>query len=196
VIERVMTLSPEAVYLADYADGLARLIPGLKERGFRGMILTTSSFSSPEAIERAGAAAEGVVLTQSVFDLSSEDPQVQEFITDYEQHYDTVPDLYAAHGYDAMRVYAEALKEGRQAREVWQGMRGISGFDGVTGTIQFDEKGDVQKFPRVYVISDGGLLDYEQVLDGRRQELEERRRQLQERMQNLDRRQRSLSNDG
>lgn len=196
VIERVMTLSPEAVYLADYADGLVRLIQGLEQRGFRGMILTTSSFSSPEAIERAGAAAEGVVLTQSVFDLSSEDPQVQEFITDYQQMYGAVPDLYAAHGYDAMRVYVEALREGRQAREMWQGMRGISGFDGVTGTVQFDEKGDVQKFPRVYVIASGELLDYDQVLEGRRQELENRRRQLQERMQNLERRQRALRGDG
>jgi hypothetical protein len=71
-------------------------------------------------------------------------------------------------------------------------MRGITSFPGVTGTIQFDEQGDVQKFPRVYVIKDGEFVDYDGVLEDRRQGLEQRRRDLERRMRELERQRRGL----
>jgi hypothetical protein len=71
-------------------------------------------------------------------------------------------------------------------------MRGINSFPGVTGPIQFDEQGDVQKFPRVYVVRGNEFVDYEQVLGERRELLDERRRELQQRMRELERQQRGL----
>jgi hypothetical protein len=47
----------------------------------------------------------------------------------------------------------------------------------VTGIIHFDEKGDVQKFPRVYIVADGRAVDREQ---SRQQALEDARRRIQE----------------
>ncbi len=198
VVDRVMTLSPDAVYLADYADGLVALIEGLHERGFKGYILTTSSIATPDTIEKAGAAAEGVMFTQSNYDVTSDDPLIQGFVKAFKAKYDKVPDLYAAHGYDAMRVYAEALKKAGSARpnEFWQGMRGISNFPGVTGPIQFDEQGNVQKFPRVYVIRNGEFVDYDKVLEVKRQDLEKRRRDLERRLRDLERQRRGLHGDG
>lgn len=194
VVDRMMTLDPDAVYLADYADGLVILVRELDERGYQGHVLTTSSIATPEVIEQMGRAAEGVMFTQSNYEVSSEVPQIQEFVQAYEEQYERVPDLYAAHGYDAMRVYAHALAEGggRRPSEFWQGMRGVNNFPGVTGPIQFDEQGDVQKFPRVYVVRDHGFVDYERVLEERRQELEQRRRDIQQRLRDLERQKRGL----
>lgn len=197
ILDRVMTLSPDAVYLADYATGLVTLIEGLRERGYQGQVLTTSSIATPEVLEQAGAAAGGVKFTQSNYDVTSEDPQIQHFVQEFEAKYDNTPDLYAAHGYDAMRVFAQALieGEGRRPTDFWSGMRGINNFQGVTGPIQFDEQGDVQKFPRVYIIQEGEFIDYDRVLDERRRELEERRRELERRMRELERQQQGLRDD-
>ncbi len=194
VIDRVMTLSPDAVYLADYADGLVTLIKGLKARGYKGQILTTSSIATPDTVEKAGSAAEGVLFTQSNYDVSSDDPLIQGFVKAFQAKFGKNPDLYAAHGYDAMRVYAEALKKAGSARpnEFWQGMRGISSFPGVTGPIQFDEQGNVQKYPRVYVIRNGKFVDYDKVLETKRKELEKRRRDLERRLRDLERQRRGL----
>ena len=194
VVERIMTLSPEGVYLADYAAGLVTLIRGLDQRGYRGRVLTTSSIATPEVVEQAGDALDGVMFTQSNYDVSSEEPHIQRFVTAYQEEYGRTPDLYAAHGYDAMRVYARALADGGAPRpgNFWQGMRGITSFPGVTGTIQFDEQGDVQKFPRVYVIQDGEFVDYDRILEDRREGLEERRRELERRMRELERQRRGL----
>ena len=55
--------------------------------------------------------------------------------------------------------------------------------------IQFDERGDVQKFPRVYVVEDGNLVDYEA-------EVEKRRRELLDRLRELERKQRQKAAGG
>lgn len=197
VLERVMTLEPKATYLADYADGLVTLLEGLRQRGYAGKILTTSSIASAEVRDKAGKATEGVLFTQSAYDVDSEDPQIQAFVQAYREKYGSSPDLYAAHGYDAMKVYAEALRiGGRRPREFWQGMRSISSFPGVTGAIQFDEQGDVQKYPRVYIIQNGQFVDYDKVLEERRRALDERRRDLERRMRELERQRRALEGSG
>lgn len=194
VIDRIVTLSPEAVYLADYARGLETLVSGLAERGYEGHVLTTSSVATPEFVEAVGEAANGVLFTQSSYDVDSDVSHIRQFVEKFRAEYGKVPDLYAAHGYDAMRVYGHALVlgGGRRPSNFWQGMRGTASFPGVTGPIQFDEQGNVQKFPRVYVVRNGVFVDYDRVLGERRQGLEERRRAIQQRMKDLERQRRGL----
>ena len=180
LVERVMTLGPDAVYLAAYAPDLAQMIKHLRDQGYKGTIFTTSAFAAPEIIAQVGRPAEGVFLTQAVFDIDSEDPIIRKFIDAYRAKYDLEPDLYAAHGYDSVMVLAEALKiGGRTSSELWKGIRSIRDFSGATGTLQFDERGDVQKFPRVYVVNEGVLVDYEAEVERRRRELLERLRDLE-----------------
>jgi branched-chain amino acid transport system substrate-binding protein len=180
LVERVMTLGPDAVYLAAYAADLAQMIKHLRDQGYKGTIFTTSAFAAPEIIAQVGRPAEGVFLTQAVFDIDSEDPTIRNFIDGYRAKYDLEPDLYAAHGYDSVMVLAEALKiGGRTSSELWKGIRSLRDFRGATGTVQFDERGDVQKFPRVYVVNEGVLVDYEAEVERRRRELLERLRDLE-----------------
>jgi branched-chain amino acid transport system substrate-binding protein len=183
IVDRVRTLGPEGVYIAAYAQDVGKLIRGLRDKGYEGSILTTSAFAAPEVIEQVGKPAEGVFLTQAVFEVDSDDPMIHQFVEGYRKKYGLSPDLYSAHGYDSMMVLAEALLEldrGPIAADMWKGMRKIKDFTGVTGTIQFDERGDVQKFPRVYVIESGNLVDYEREVTRRRQELLDRLHRLQE----------------
>ena len=120
-------------------------------------------------------------LTQAVFEVGSEDPKIQAFVAGYREKYGFAPGLYAAHGYDAMMILSEAIRSNSgQSDDLWKSMRSIRGFTGVTGTIQFDERGDVQKFPRVYVIQNGNLVDYEREIEQKRKELLERLRALQD----------------
>jgi branched-chain amino acid transport system substrate-binding protein len=181
LVERVMTLGPDAVYLAAYAPDLAQMIRYLRDQGYKGTIFTTSAFAAPEIIAQVGRPAEGVFLTQAVFDIDSEDPIIRNFIDAYRAKYNLEPDLYAAHGYDTVMVLVEALKiGGRTSSEFWKGIRSIRDFSGATGTVQFDERGDVQKFPRVYVVNEGLLVDYEAEVERRRRELLERLRDLEQ----------------
>ncbi|MEM7519161.1 MAG: ABC transporter substrate-binding protein, partial [Planctomycetota bacterium] len=167
--------------LAGYSDGIAAMITELRNLNFKGKILTTSAFATPSAIAKVGDAAKGVFLTQTVFDTDSDHAHIKKFVEAYRAKYNEVPDIYAAQAYDAMMVLITAV-EGRPVLpgEVKKGLRdAIKDFPGVTGSIQFDEKGDVRKFPRLYVISsDGVLADYNERVRAKQDEIREKREAL------------------
>lgn len=182
VVQRVRTLSPEAVFIAGYANDIAKAVVALRDIGFSGRILTTHAFASGEVLAQAGSAADKVLLTLPVFDPHSEEEPVKSFVEAFEAAYEETPDVWAAHGYDAMKILYEALPEQmRTAADFWRGMRQIDDYPGVTGPIRFDEKGDVSRFPRVFMVDGGELVDYEAEVDRKRRELEERLQELRER---------------
>ncbi|HEX9734613.1 MAG TPA: ABC transporter substrate-binding protein [Thermoanaerobaculia bacterium] len=189
IVEAVMSLDPDGVYLAAFAKATSAAILELRKQGYEGQILTTSAFTT-SAIADTGQAAEGVVLTQIFFELDSEHAHVRKFVEGFEKKYGEMPDLYAAHGYDAMLVMATAV-EGRPALagEVHKGLRdAVKEFPGVTGSIQFDERGDVQKFPRVYVIGeDLDLFDYNERVQRQKDELRRKREELRRRLEQIQR---------
>jgi branched-chain amino acid transport system substrate-binding protein len=194
LIGRVMTLKPRAVYLAAYGEDIGNMILALKKAGYEGHILTTSAFSSPRFIVPVGEAAVGVILTQSVFEVDSDHAHVKSFVESYREKYGEDPDIFAAHGYDAMKVVAAAVK-GRAvlSSEVPKGLRDVKDFLGVTGSISFNDKGDVLKYPRLYIISsDLVLQDYnervreqEEIMRQKRKELEEKLKTLREQADNI-----------
>lgn len=194
-VDRALELDPQAVFIADFAEETRRILELLSERGFEGQRLTTSAFASPEIMRAAADVAEGVALAQTMFDPSSDQPQVRAFVEAYEAKYGETPDLFAAHGYDAMKVVAEAAREARLPSDMWTALRGVE-YTGVTGQIQFDERGEPGKFPRVYRIEEGQLQDYKEFLEEREQELQRRRQQLFKDLERLRRERESISGSG
>lgn len=191
---QVMAQKPQAVYLADFAEPVKKIIEALDRTGFDGRILTTSAFAAPDIIEAAGELAEGVVLAQTVFDPDSEEPRIQRFVDAYRAKYDETPGLFAAHGYDAMRVMAQAsLEPSGVPSDLWKGIRSLGDYQGVTGAITFDQKGDVGKFPRVYVVQDGKLVNFDAVLEQRKREIQEKRQQLFQQLERLRKQQRDAA---
>lgn len=181
LVARVNTLKPEAVYLAAYARDVAALIEGLRDSGYGGKILTTHAFASRSILDEVGAKAHGVLLTGPYFDIDSEEEPVKSFVDAYRAKYDQRPDVWAAHGYDAMMVLVEAIPEPfRTASDFRNGMRAIEDYPGASGVVRFDERGDVGKFPRVYQVTAEGLRDYETDIAKQREELMKKLRELRE----------------
>ncbi|MCP3957947.1 MAG: amino acid ABC transporter substrate-binding protein [bacterium] len=188
LMERVVTLEPDAVYLAAYEAGVAAMILELRRLDFKGRILTTHAFSSPAAIARVGRGAAGVVLTQSVFEPDSEHAHVQKFVNAYRERYGEEPDLFAAEGYDAMNVLALALEDRHTLpTDLQRGLHdAIKEFPGVTGAIQFDESNDVRKFPRVYIIgSDLSLYDYSKRIEENQKKLRDKQEEIKRRIDEI-----------
>lgn len=177
-VRDALSHDPEAVYVADYAYEIGSIVNELRRRGFRGRILTTHAFAAPGVFAEVGDAAEGVLLTRTIFDVNSDEPSVKSFVQAYKKKYTTDPDSFAAHGYDAFKVIEAAIEEGGTTpRDFWKGMRQVN-LSGASGLIQFDEKGDVGQFPRVYAIESRELVDYEKVVEERKREILDRLEEL------------------
>lgn len=170
IVAQALELRPVAVYVADYARNTARIVQALRAQSYGGKILVTSAFAAPDVLAEVGQAAEAVLVTQTA--MPPNDPAVASFSQAFAAKHGHPPSIWAAHGYDALLVLVEAMREGgTRPNDVWKGMRSIRNFPGASGVIQFDERGDVSKFPRTYVVENGELVDYERTMEEKRQEI-------------------------
>lgn len=196
LIDRVMTLQPGAVYLTAYGEAIGQMIQELREHSYEGKILTTHAFASPRFIAPVGDAAKGVILTQTVFEPDSEYAHVKSFVTKFEEKYGEPPDIFAAHGYDLLKIVAAALA-GRPAlpSEVPKGLRDVDDFPGVTGSISFNDKGDVLKYPRVYIITNELILsDYTERARAQQAETRLRMEEIKRKLEELSKKAKKIGN--
>ncbi len=170
VAATVAESAPEAVFLAAYADTLAVLVSHLREAGYLGRILTTHAFATSVALEKAGPHAVGVLVPQTAFAVSQDAAQVRAFAEAFRARYDAEPSLFAAYGYDALHLLAEAgfATGGDDLRRSLRVLK----MEGVTGAIAFDRQGDIERPPRIHIVADDlTLLDYETYLADQRSAL-------------------------
>lgn len=107
--------------------------------------------------------AEGVMLL-TPFAADSEDEASKKFTAAYEAAYNDTPNQFAADGYDAVYIIAEAIKAGNvdpsmSVSDICDAIKGAMvqiSVDGVTGAgMTWLETGEVNKAPRAVVIKDG-----------------------------------------
>ncbi len=138
-------------------------------------ILTTSSFSSPPLIAAAGASAQDVYLTQSVFDVTSQDGAMATFVEAFREKYGEDPDIYAGHGYDSLMLLGEATRNiiNTLPSEYLKGIRSVEAMAGATAIeLRFTEGGDAQKFPRIHWIDGGAARDFQKEMLERRKAIQ------------------------
>jgi len=162
-----------AVYVVGYAEETLEVLRHLAEKQFAGRVMATSAFYSTGVIRDAGPLAEGVLFPLPPFDRTSEKEPVLGFVTRYMETYNRAPDVFAAHGYDAMRYTIEVMRLGpKQLTEIRQAMAfGVRNFMGVTGPIVFDDFGGVKHYPKMFVVKEGQVLSYERWLDTERRRI-------------------------
>ena len=193
------------VFVGARGGDLVTAVKALRDGGWSensNWIFVTSAVSSPDVMGPLGNYASRLFFVQGAYDPNSDQEPVASFVQAYETKFGKKPDLSAAHGYDAIQVLAQAVIERALPNplpsDLLPGMRAISNYTGVTGTIQFRESGDVQKFARVYYVNDTDagreVVDYneweKQRLDDARRRMEEIRKKEEE----LNRRLRQMEN--
>jgi len=156
-------LAPQGVYVVAYENALAAMLPLLADSDLRPVIMTTSAVTA-STVKLAGASAENLVFPQSWFDVDSPHPAVATFVRAYRERYGEEPDLYAAHGYDALKLLARAIqaKASTHADDVRRGLNEIEDYQGAAGKTTFDKNGDVLRHPRIMIIRNGSSVPYDE----------------------------------
>jgi len=164
----------QAAYVIGYSDNIVQAIHQLRVVGFAGRIVTTSAFFTSQAIKNAGDDAEGVLFPLPPFDRTSDKEPVVSFVNRYMDTYERAPDVFAAHGYDAMRVaiLVFAIAHPPETSEINKALHfGVTDFMGVTGPILFDDFGDVKHYPKMFIYKDGQVQSYRRYLETERKRI-------------------------
>ena len=135
------------------------MIRQARELGIETQFLSTVNFYDEESIKAGGEYVEGVIFSSPVFDPTSDDPNVKSFVQRFRARYQSDPDVWSAHGYDAMELLAYAInKEGFSSDDIKRGLYSIRDFPGVSGKTSFDENGDVEKAARFLTVKQGKFV--------------------------------------
>ena len=165
---------PKAVYIVGYAGEILEAIRQLRTDGFKGRIVTTSAFFTSQILKEAGEAAEGVFFPLPPFDRTAETEPVVSFVHRYMDTFERAPDVFAAHGYDAMKIAIQvfAIAIPPETPEINKALHfGVTDFMGVTGPILFDDHGDVKHYPKMFIVKDRQVLGYRRYLDAERKRI-------------------------
>jgi branched-chain amino acid transport system substrate-binding protein len=158
--------SPDLLYTSGYYSEAAMICKQADDLGLEAPIMGQQGFDSPMFLDLAGEAAEGVIITTN---LNRDDPRpvVQNFITEYEEQYDTQADMVGASCYDAVQVMARAIETaGTDPEAIRDAIANTKQYEGLTGMIYgFNELGEVTKPVQVQIVKNGRFHYFAEVTD-------------------------------
>lgn len=161
-VGRLLAEDPPAIYIAGYTADTAMVARAIREAGSDAPLFGTGAVLPAALVAAGGHAVEGLAFPQAPFDIESSADNVRKFVADYQTKYGMMPDVYAAHGYDAVQIIAQALGEaGTDSQELRFYLNSMNPYEGLAGVTAFDENGDVRKFHTMYAIQGGTVVRVE-----------------------------------
>ena len=153
---KIARSSPPVVVALLYAKEGGRCLKQARELGITLPFFGGDPWTIKDFLEIAGPAAEGARFTTPA---QYDGPEAQAFRKKYVDRYREPPDVYAAHGYDALKLTAEVMRKGAMTGPaIEQAFRQVRDFRGATGATTFDDHGDVVSKPFVRMTIEGGQV--------------------------------------
>ena len=160
IITKIKQNNPDVIFIGGLANDAATITKQAKNAAIESAFIGVDSLYSDTLINLGQDSVEGLLLP-GFYDPNSDREATQTFINTYKEAYGENPGAYAAYAFDAASVLIEALKNGATTREeVKEKLDGLKNFEGVTGTLTFDENGDVQTEPQKLIVKDGKFVAY------------------------------------
>lgn len=153
ILAPLIAANPDVVFFGGIYDQASVFFKQAREKGYLGMFLSDDGYDSPEAVKIGGPTLldGGGLYYTTVAGPAKLYPGTAKFQTDFKAKYGADPKPFAAQGFDSMAICLKAIenaaKEAGNAlptREaVTNAVRALKDFPGITGTINFNAKGDL-----------------------------------------------------
>lgn len=152
LLTKVADADVDVLFLPDYYNKVNVIAKQAQERGIAATLQGADGWDSPllelDAVEGG--------YHSNHYSPSDPRPIVQNFVTNYEAEFGAAPDALAALAYDAARLLLQAISEAgsddpAMVRDALQAIE----YEGVAGSIVFNEFGDPQKTAAINRIVDG-----------------------------------------
>jgi branched-chain amino acid transport system substrate-binding protein len=159
VLTNLKKINPDLIYMGVYQPEGSLMVRQIKALGITSKLLSEDAVFHPKFIEVGGEAAEGTFLT---FAKAPETQMRKDFETTYKEMWkvDSVGS-YAYYAYDAAMILIQAIKKaGTTKTDTVAATLRDNSWEGVSGDIKFDEKGDRKLAHVIWVVKDGKFVPY------------------------------------
>jgi branched-chain amino acid transport system substrate-binding protein len=152
VVQKVTSSGADAVFYGGYYTEAGLLAKQLRQADFKGTFMSGDGSQDPAFVEVAGNAADGALLSAPAGPAPADFAQKVKDVTGQDAG------LYTTQSYDAANIFLAAIDDGASSpEEINEFIKGYS-EDGVSGPIEFDDKGDItETVIYVYKVADGKL---------------------------------------
>jgi branched-chain amino acid transport system substrate-binding protein len=157
-ITKLKTSSPDALYFLGFTEASVAGLKQIEELGWDVQILGGDAWDDPKIAEGSGAAGNGAQYVAVGAPLTDDFKRKMQ-----EKTGSADVQICAPQGYDIIRIYANVRNAGANTpEEVKEALYAMAPYTGPSGTIAFDENGDIKE--AYYIVKgyrDGKLIAVE-----------------------------------
>ncbi len=151
ILTNVKQANPDVIFAPSSIATAPLIITQARELGITCPIMAGDTWENSTIIENAGAHAEGIVLSTFFDDAEPANKEAESFVKGFKDYLkenkqsEIIPAVSAL-GYDAYLAALQAIKDAgsTDTTAIRDALAKVQ-FDGVTGSISFDENGDANK---------------------------------------------------
>ncbi|MDY4610212.1 MAG: ABC transporter substrate-binding protein [Sphaerochaetaceae bacterium] len=158
---KVKNANPDVMILIGPMTDMGLAMKQARQMGLNVQFAGGAGIEGSTTLDAAGGAGEGLIFAAG-FISANPDPQVVSFVESFKKiSGGKTPDDFAATGYDAVYILAEAIKcaGSTEPAALQKALREMT-FKGVEGTFDFDEKGEGLHSMQYGVIKNGTTAFY------------------------------------
>src|SRR5882672_2352274 len=157
ILTKIRAVKPDVVMYGGMDNTAAPMAKQMKQLGIKAPLVAGDGVCTPEFITLAGDAA-GIMSCSQAGEAVDKLAKGEEFKQKYKAKFGTDVQIYSPYSYDAVYAIADAIKRaGKPDRAAVTAALASSNLPGLTGTIAFDDKGDIKN----------GAISMFQVKDGK-----------------------------
>lgn len=152
--------SPDLIYVPGYYGEVSLIAKQARDAGITVPLAGGDGWDSESLIPNAGKALEGCYFSNHYSEAQG-GPVITRFVAEFKAKYKSGPNALAALGYDAMNIYAAAVKAAgtTESARVIAALSTVKDFPGVTGRISIDKNHNAVK-PAVVLQIKGDKFAY------------------------------------
>jgi branched-chain amino acid transport system substrate-binding protein len=166
ILTSIKGKNPELIFYGGMDAQAGPMMKQIQNLGIGAKYLAGDGVQTAEFLKLAADAAEGVYASSPGVPLDKM-PQGPAFAEKYKSKFNQEIQLYAPYAYDAMNVLLEAMKKAGSTdpAKYLPELANVQ-YQGVTGNIAFDEKGDIKGGGISLYQAKGGKWEYIETIGG------------------------------
>ena len=162
ILAKLRTSNPDSIFVVATASHLNNLLRQAKELGITPQFLGPRSTEDPILLKNSKDVAEGFIYTYG-FDANNTTSETRRFVEAYRTAYNSLPDGYAAEGYEGMMLVAASFdKCGKDYGCIQSYLSGLRNYPSIFGRLSFDRNGDVSYPFYLKTVRSGQFMKFEQ----------------------------------
>jgi branched-chain amino acid transport system substrate-binding protein len=165
-LTKIIQSGAEVLFTPQYYNEVPLIVQQAHELGFKGPIVGSDSWGSPETTKLCGAECSGLFFSTH-YAAAGATGATKAFIDRFQKAYGYEPADVAALTWDSLHIVQKAIESAnltgdivKDRQAVRDAMAKIQEFEGITGKMTFTEEGDPIKCAVIVRISDKGEFEF------------------------------------